>query len=170
MSVGTTRIAGHAGCQIDLKAYLSGDLAEANAPLIVANLGWSYGTSANAVQIIYADTVTLADGGNTTLDLYASGTLVDIFGRTLTMTAIKFLYIKNNSADATLEAFGGVALDIPIVKDTSDVISIKPGGIFTWADVSAAGLDITTNKNLYLVHDGTGSSTMDVDVIAMGLD
>jgi hypothetical protein len=170
MSVGTTRIAGHAGCMIDLKMYLSGDLAEANAPLIVSNLGWQYGTSAGQVNVIYADTVTLADGANTTIDLYASGSYLDIFQRALTMEAIKFLYLKNNSADATLQAFGGASNDIGILLDTSDKIGIGPGGHFMWTNVTAAGLDITTNKNLYLVHDGTGSDTMDVDIIAMGLD
>jgi len=124
------------------------------------------------VNVIYADKVTLADGANTTLDLYASGAegLLDIFMRALTMTALKFLYLKNNSADATLLAFGGAVLDIPIMGTTSDIEKIKPGGWYCWADPSAAGLLITTNKNLYLEHDGTGSLAMIVDVIAMGLD
>jgi hypothetical protein len=170
MSVGTTRIIGSAGCFIDLKAFLAGDLAEASAPVIINAMGWSYGTSANAVQIVYADTTTLADGGNSTLDLYASGSLLDVFGRALTMTALKFLYIKNNSSDATLEIGGGAALDLLLFKDTSDIVKIKPLGVFVWADPSAAGMLVSTNKNLKLTHDGTGSSTMAVDVIAMGLD
>ena len=170
MSQGTTRITGRAGVNIDLKAYLAGDLSERLDPIVIEAFNWSYGTSANSVQIIYADTTTLADGANTTLDLYASGSLVDIHSTALTMTALKFLYIKNNSSDATLKVFGGVSNDIGIIADTSDIVLIKPGGIFLWIDPSAAGLVITTNKNLKLEHDGTGSSSMDVDVIAMGLD
>lgn len=169
-AVGTTRITGQAGPEISIKAYLAGNLSEAQVPVSVSNAGWSYGTSASQVQIIYADTTTLADGANTTLDLYESGTLLDTFNRALTIEALKLLYIKNNSADATLKVFGGVATDLDIIGDTSDIVLIKPGGTFIWTDPSAAGLDITTNKNLKLEHDGTGSSTMDVDVIAMGLD
>jgi hypothetical protein len=169
-AVGTTRISGQAGAHIDLKAYLAGNLSEAGVPITIANETWSYGTGANAVNVIYADTITLADDANDTLDFYASGTLVDVFNRTLTMTAIKLVYIKNNSADATLQVFGGASNDIGIIADTSDIVKIKPGGSFIWVDPSAAGLVITTNKNLRIEHDGTGTSTMAVDIIVMGLD
>jgi len=175
MTIGNTRLIGHAGPQIDIKAFLAGDLAENQVPILVNNIGWTYGTGADAVNVIYAKTITLVQpngGGETvTLDLYESGTLLDIFNRVLTMTALKFLYIKNNSADATLLVFGGASADIPICAVNTDVVKIKPkGSAILWNDPSAAGLDITTNKNLKLEHDGTGESSMDVDVIAMGLD
>lgn len=170
MSVGNTRIAGQAGAVIDIQAFLAGDLAETKVPVLVNNMGWLYGTGANSVNIVYADKITIADGADTTLDLYASGSLLDVFGRALTMSSLKMLYIKNNSADATLEIGGGAAVDLLLFKDTSDVIKIKPGGSFLWIDPSAAGTLLKTNKNLKLTHDGTGSSTMDVDVVAMGLD
>jgi len=169
-TVGTTRITGSAGVKMDLDVYLAGDLAESHIPVKTSFVGWSYGTGANAVEIVYADTTTLADGANTTLDLYASGSLLDVFNRALTIEALKFLYIKNNSSDATLKVFGGVSNDIGIIADTSDIVEVKPGGTFLWTDPSAAGLDITTDKNLKIEHDGTGSSNMNVDVIAMGLD
>lgn len=169
-AVGTTRISGQAGPAINLNAYLAGDLSELNVPVKVDNENWEYGTSANAVNVIYADTITLADDANNTLDLYASGSLLDVFNRALTMSAIKLLYIKNNSTDATLRVFGNAANDIGICANTSDKVYIKPGGKFIWTFPSAAGLVITTNKNLFIDHDGTGSSTMAVDVIAMGLD
>lgn len=170
MTVGSTRVAGTAGVLIDLKAFLAGDLSENQVPVIVNNLGWTYGTGANQVQIIYADMTQLADAATTTLDLYASGSLLDIHYKALTISALKFLYIKNNSADATLQVGGGVANDLDIFAATSDILLIKPLGTFVWTDPSAAGMDITTNKNLKITHDGTGTSTMDVDVIAMGLD
>lgn len=170
MSIGSTRIAAMAGAVLDIQAFLAGDLAELKCPVLINNTGWSYGTNANQVNVVYQDKITIADGGNTTLDLYASGTLLDVFNRALTMSALKFLYIKNNSADATLEIGGGASFDLLLFKDTSDVIKIKPGGIFLWIDPSAAGLSLTTNKNLKLTHDGIGSSTMDVDVVALGLD
>jgi len=170
MTVGTTRISGNAGPMIDLAMFLATDLSELKGPLKIAAPKWTYGTGAGAVNVIYADTITLANAGNDTLDLYASGALQDIFKQTLTMEAIKFLYLKNNSADASLLVGGGVSNDLDIFADTSDQEIIKQGGTKTWTDPSAAGLDITTNKNLYIEHDGTGSDSMDVDVIAMGLD
>ena len=170
MTVGTTRLSGSAGASINLTHYLAGDLSEEQERILVSAGSWTYGTGANQVNVVYADMTQLADGGNTTLDLYASGSLLDVFNRALTMEALKFLYIKNNSSDATLIIGGGASNDLDIFADTSDKLYIKPGGIFIWIDPSAAGLDITTNKNLKIEHDGTGSSTMDVDVIAMGLD
>jgi len=174
MSIGSTRLSGQAGVAIDLKAFLAGDLSELQVPVAVPNTAWSYGTGAGAINVIYAKTITLAQpngGGETvTLDLYASGTLLDVFNRALTMTALKFLYIKNNSADATLKVFGGTLADIPICAINTEIVKIKPGGDFTWRDPSAAGLLITTNKNLKLEHGGEGDSSMNVDVVAMGLD
>lgn len=170
MSVGSTRVTGTAGAGIDLSCFKAGDLAESKAHLIYGAFGWQYGTGANQVQIVYADTVTLADGANTTISLYDSGSYLDIFGAALTITALKFLYVKNNSSDATLLMFGGAANDLPIVADTSDKVKVPPGGVFVWIDPSAAGTVITTNKNLKIEHDGTGTSSMNVDIIAMGLD
>jgi hypothetical protein len=114
--------------------------------------------------------VTIADDANETYDLYASGTLLDIYNRALTMESIKFLYLKNNSEDATLRAFGNSANDIGICADTSDVVYIKPGGVFVWVDPTSGGTDITTNKNLFLDHNGTGTDSMTIDIIAMGVD
>lgn len=173
MAIGSTRLAAQAGAAIDLQAFLAGDLAELKAPVIINNRGWLYGTGAGRVNVVFQDTITLDlpnGGGETeTLDLYG-GTLLDIFNRALTMAALKFLYIKNNSADANLLVFGGVSADIPICGTNTDVVKIPPGGEFLWLDPSAAGLVITTNKNLKLEHDGTGEDSMDVDVFAMGLD
>lgn len=170
MAVGTTRITGNAGPAIDLQAFLAGDLSERRVPVIVSNFGWTYGTGANAINIVYADTINLGDGANTTLDLFASGTLLDVFNRVLTLEAIKFIYIKNNSDDATLLVLGTAVTALDICSDKSDIIEVKPGGVFLWLDPSAAGLDCSVNKNLKLEHDGTGSDSMDVDVIVGGLD
>jgi hypothetical protein len=170
MVVGTTRIIGKAGISIDMTHFLQGDLLETSAPVKASPAKWTYGTGAGQVNIIYADTTTLADGANTTLDLFSSGTLLDIFQRALTLSALKFLHIKNNSADATLKILGTAVTGLDIVTDPSDIIEIAPGGEFYWSAPTAAGIDLTTNKDLKLEHDGTGSSTMDVDVIAGGLD
>lgn len=131
---------------------------------------WTYGTGANQCNLLYHDTVTLGDAANTTIDLYTDAALTDAFGNPLTMTAIKMLYIKNNSSDATLKVFGAAALDLLILTGTTDEVEVHPGGVFYWVCPTAAGVDTTTNENLYLEHDGTGSSDMEIDIIAMGLD
>jgi len=169
MSVGTTRIAAQAGAVIDVSAYLAGDLAETKVPIMVANIGWTYGTGANQVNLIYQDKITLADDATTTLSFFDGG-LLNIYNVAMTMSSLKLLYIHNNSADATLNVFGGASLDLLIVAATSDILYIKPGGTFLWADPSAAGTLMTVNKNLKLLHGGQGSSDLIADVIVMGLD
>jgi len=131
---------------------------------------WTYGTGANQCNLLYHDTVTLADGANTTIDLYTDAALTDAFGNALTMEAIKLLYIKNNSSDATLKVFGAATNDLLILTGTTDEVDVHPGGVFYWSCPTSAGVDTTTNENIYLEHDGTGSDDMDIDIIAMGLD
>jgi len=170
MSVGITRLDGNAGAVIDIKAFLAGDLSEIKVPVLVNNLGWSYGTGVNAVNLVYADIITLTDGGNDTLNVF-DGSLLDIFGRAMTMSAIKLLYVKNKSTDSGMTIGGGVLNDLDIWADTTDKSVITSGGIFLWSDPSAAGILTSVNCKLYLLNDGTGvAGDKLVDVIAMGLD
>lgn len=174
MSVGTTRIIGKAGPIIDLAMFLATDLSELQGSLKIEAPKWVYGTGEGAVDVIYAETITLDDAGAKTLDLYASSgvdLLLDIFQQALTMKALKFLYLKNNSADATLLVLGTETTAIPICVDPVDVIKIPPkGSSVLWNDPSAAGLVISVNKDLLLTHGGQGEDSMDVDIVAMGLD
>jgi len=171
MSIGTTRINGNAGPSIALTSFLAGDLSEIRVPAIVNAQGWSYGTGASAVNIVYADTIALTDGSNTTLDLFASGSLLDIFGRALTLGSIKLLYIKNTSTDSTLLVGGGASNDLDIFAATSDIMNISAGGSMIWTCPTAAGIVTTANKNLKLEDDGSGGAgTKNIDVIVMGLD
>jgi hypothetical protein len=133
------------------------------------SLIFSYGAGANQINQIYSAKVTLADGANSTLNLYDSGTLLDAFGNALTISGLKLLYIFNNSADANLLLFGGNSADVAICAAATHQIIIPPGQAFIWSKPTAAGLVTTTNKNLRIAHDGTGTSTMAVDIIAGGI-
>jgi len=172
MAIGTTRLNGRAGVEMNITHYLAGDLSEGCEKVLLSAGSWAYGTGANAVNLIYAANISLANAGPgaETLDLYA-GALEEIFSRaTMSMTALKFLYIKNTSTDAVLSVGGNSTNDLDIFTATDNVLFINPGGTFLWTDPSAAGMDITTNKNLYLTHDGGGDDAVVVNVIAMGLD
>ena len=127
------------------------------------------GDGASQADVIFHDQRTLADGANEVLDLYASGSLLDPLGTALTIETLKLLYIYNNSSDASLKIFGGVT-PIGICSDSSDIVILPPGGTFMWSAPDLTGLDITTNKNLKLEHDGTGTSTLTYNVIAIGVD
>lgn len=69
-----TNIYGKAGAFIDLHSMLDVDLSEdLKSRLRVEAESWIYGTGARGVNVVFADTRTLTDGANETLDLYASG-------------------------------------------------------------------------------------------------
>jgi hypothetical protein len=146
------------------------DLSTISDPITIdRTISLADGSGANQADVIFRDTRTLADGANEVLDLYASGSLLDAFGTALTIETLKVLYLKNKSSDATLLVGGGTT-PIGLCADATDIIKIPPGGILIWSAPDATGLDITTNKNLKLEHDGTGSSSMDIELIAIGVD
>jgi hypothetical protein len=150
---------------------VTGDLADSvSAMNLSRTIDLTSGTGASQANLIFHDSRPLADGANETLDLYASGTLLDPVGNALTMAALKALYLKNTSADATLLVGGAASVALTLFSDTTDILKIPPGGIFLWTCPSAAGLDLSTNKNLKLAHDGTGSSTLTYEIIAIGED
>ena len=128
------------------------------------------GTGANQADTLFHDTRTLADGANETLDLYASGTLTDAFGDALTIETLKALYIKNNSTDANLLIGAAAVNAIGLFSDSSDILKLPPGGELVFIAPDATGVDITTNKNLKIAHDGTGSSDLTYDIIVIGVD
>jgi len=130
------------------------------------------GTGALKAEQHYHDTITLADGASTELDL--AGGLTDAFGDTITLTKLKGIYLKNKSADATLIYGHSAANGIPIVNAAALAnaggILIPPGGADIKIAADADGWLITagTGDKLKLEHDGTGSSTMDVDIYLLG--
>lgn len=133
------------------------------------------GNGADQGQVLYANTISLADAANTTLD-FADGSLTDILGVALTMTELKGLIIRNNSADANLLIGGAAGTQVAMFADpASDKIKLPPGStqnpsIFLICVPSATGIVVSTNSDLKLEHDGTGSSSMNVDILAWGSD
>ncbi|MFB0523915.1 MAG: hypothetical protein ACETVZ_00115 [Phycisphaerae bacterium] len=166
----STNLTGRTSVVIDLKNIKALDLNEVLDELgIDSGIKWTFGTGANQANILFHDKRTIAQSASETLDLYASGSLKDAFGDALTMAAIKFLYIKNTSADLTVSVFGGGSLDLLIMGGTTDSEQLPPGSFMMWACPTAAGIVTTVNKNLKLaVSAGTGSAI--IEVVALGLD
>jgi len=138
-----------------------------DAQNLVRGPTFANGTGANQADAIWHDVRTLADAGNETLDLTAQ---TDPLGTAITMTKLKALYIKNKSADAGLIVGAAVATPVAILVGATDTLKIPPGGEFLWTAPNADGLTITTNKNLKVAHDGTGNSSLDYEIIAVGVD
>lgn len=126
------------------------------------------GVGAHQAQIVYAALRSLVRGTSEVLDLYASGSLLDVHGRALTMTNLKYLVVKNLSTAVDLLVAGGTT-PVGLFANASDIARVKPGALFLWTAPNVDGLLITTNKNLKFEFEGT-VTTDTYDVIAIGLD
>ena len=142
---------------------------------VSANFGLSKGvtlddlTPAAAADVVFQDNRTLADGTNETLDIH-DGSLSDAFGDAVTIDELKMIYIKNNSADANLLIGGAAATQLGLFSDVSDVLVLRPGGELLLTAPAVAGIDVTTNADLKIAHDGTGSDSLTYDIIIAGSD
>lgn len=162
-----TALSGRSGIQItiDSKQTDAAKLADTLDKIgINAGVDWTYGTGANQVNMMYHATLT-ATNAQAAVDISGSA-IQDAFGDNCDFSALKLLYIKNTDLTEDLKLGGGVSLDLDILDDTSDIILIKPGGFLLWIDPSAAGLDVTTNKNM-LIQAETAHVTY--DIVLMGL-
>ena len=152
----------------DLATKLKPVLDELNLDVGVK---WTFGALAKQCNVLLHEKLTIAQGGNQTLNLYdtAGSALQDAHGNDLTMEAIKFLFVKNMSEDLTVSLFGGAASDLLIMEGTTDAMKLTPEGIFMWIGPTAAGLVTTANKNLKFTV-GAGSGSAIINVVAMGKD
>lgn len=168
MAAGTA-LTGKTGASISLEYTGYSDLIKA-PKLILSRLtpiSWTYGTGVNQINVLYQDQDSTDNTGKT-LDLNGGGTLKDCFGNALTMENLKFLYVKNTSTTVILEIFGAGVNDLLILSGTTDPVHIPPGGEFYWSAPTAAGIDVSTNINLFIKCTTVASITY--DIIAGGLD
>ena len=127
------------------------------------------GTGANQANVLWKDTRTLADGANESLNLH-DGSLKNGFGDSVAMTKLKILYIKNKSTDANC-VVGAATNPVPLFGDAaSDTLKIHPGGTAVIVAPDADGINVVTGVNLKILHDGSGTSTMTYDIIAVGVE
>jgi len=168
MAADSTGLVGNSNVVINIRNEKSLDLNTILDTLnINTGVSWTFGTGANQANLLWHDSRSTDDSGET-INVYDGGTEVNAFGTALTMEAIKLLYVKNTHASLTLELFGGGSADIPICADPSDIVEIPPGGFFLWVCPTAAGIDVTTNKNLKLASKAAGTVTY--DIVMLGLD
>lgn len=135
---------------------------------ISTGITWSFGTGANQANVLYHDKVQLSSGGSTTIAV-SDSSKSDAFGDVLNLSALKLLYIKNNAVTGILSVLGTTTTALPILADPLDIIEIVAGGFFLWVAPTAAGIVVTTNENLLLALSAGGESSIDMDVVMLGL-
>lgn len=124
------------------------------------------GTGSNQADKMWYDTRTLAA---TSEDLDLAGSLVDVFGNTVTFAKIKAIIIHNKSTTATENlAVGGAAANqfINWLANASDIVNVGPDGIlFLWSPID--GYAVTAGSGDLLKIDA-GSDTITYDIIIIG--
>lgn len=145
------------------------NLADLATAVFPASLGvpmnMTDGTGANQADLLFADTRTTAIE-----DLDLSGTLLDIYGNTITMARVKAILIKAAPANA-LDVFvgGGTNPLIGWVNDPTDIVEIKPGGAFLiWAPDATAYPVTGGTGDILKVAASDGATPITYDIIIIG--
>ena len=140
----------------------------ANSDSYSYSVTYTHGTGAGAAQYIYADLLSIAASGTTSLDLNAvAGTpLTDVFGDDITFAKVKLIYINltTTTAAASITVGGNANGLINWVGAANDKIRIRNDGAFFLACKDATGYAVTaaTGDILDITNE---SSTLAASVI-----
>lgn len=156
----------------NLKGFLTKTLDIGTATLSVdynKRYTTSNGTGADQANMIWTDTRTLSASAAEDLDLY--GGLTNAFGDTMNFTAIKGIFIVASAGNTNNVLVGGdgTAPAVGWVGNGSDIIVVKPGGMFCLYDPSAGGNGITnTTADILQIANSSSGSSVDYDVLILG--
>ncbi len=130
---------------------------------------YTHGTGASAANKLYNATLTIAGGGNTSLDL--SGSLTNL-GDAQVFTSVKGIYIKHktSTASSTL-TLNGVFLTQgtnSILTGTTPAIVLRPGYSFSLFGTTTGGYTVTNTTQDVITFTNNAAGSIDVDVVIFG--
>lgn len=139
--------------------------ADLGNPDVTPALSWvrNYlnGVGVAAADKLFTDVRTLAASATESLDLSA-GALTDPFGSVVTFAQVKAMIVRAADGNTNNVLVGGAASNAwaTWAGDVTDVISVKPGGIFAIAAPGATGFPVTatTADLLKITNSGAGTS------------
>lgn len=163
----TVSVTGNSNISPSFRKVSSGDFDAESTIAPGWTQAWTSGTGANQMNQIWGDARTLAGGANEDLDL--AGSLVDMFGATMTFTAVKYFAIKNTgTVTITVKpaASNGMATMIPGTLG----VKIAAGGTLQINNPTADGYAVTagTGDKINVTNDD-GSVTAAYTIIVGGL-
>lgn len=157
---------------IDWNAVLTKAVDLGNPTVSIAKrvaMALASGIIANAADVIFADTRTIAASGTDTLDL-AGGGLVDSLGTAFAPLKLKGLLVvaagaNVNNVQVTRPASNGV----PLFLAAGDGIPVLPGGYFAWASPNLAAIAVTAGTgDLIAIVNSAGGTSVDYDLVIVG--
>lgn len=159
-----------------IKASITGDLtraidlAGASSPLArLVSIAFTDGVGANQANVLWHDQRTLAASAAESLD-FAGGGLTDIYGNAISLARIKALGVFPAAANLNnLHVERHATAGIPLFLAASDGLILRPGGLFLWADPSAAGIVVTaTSGDMLTLTNGAGVNSVTYDIVVIG--
>ena len=144
------------------------DLQTRRAPAALkAAYALTNGTGAGEADILWTDRRTIA--ASTTEDLDLTASLSDAFATSLTFARIKLIMVKAAAANTNNVHVGGdAAALVGWVGNASDLVVVRPGGMFLWVatDATAAAVTATTGDILQVANSSSGTSvTYDIALV-----
>lgn len=140
-------------------------------------LEFTLGTGINQSNLMWHDRRVLAASANETLAF--DGAFADNLGQSFDLDALKVLLIVNQSnlsvvqgthtvaTNAVLEVGAAAANAILVMKDSTDIMILQPGGSFLYTNPTAAGLTIgISNHDLKITE--TAAEIALYDIFAIG--
>ena len=133
-------------------------------------LTYGSGTGALQLNMWWHDQRTLTASATEDIDL--AGSLVSVFGTTITFTSLKGLVVSASSAN---NAANNVNVTRPAANGTTlflaagDGIALTPGDIFVWFCAAANGRTVTAGSaDLITLTNSAGTNSVTYDVFVFG--
>lgn len=131
----------------------------------------SDGTGADQATQAFSDERTLSASSNEDLDL--AGVLTDVFGASITFTAIKAILLVADAGNGDNIELGGAATNALVnwVGDASDKVVIPPGGMFLITAPDATGFPVTAGTaDLLRVANADGAASGTYKIVIIGIE
>jgi len=145
------------------------DLATAETPVRVRRvIELANGNSADQADLIWHDRRTVAGSGSDSLDL--AGSLTDAYGNMLTFARVKAIMITAALENTTNLVIGGANSNAwaTWVGDASDVVIVRPGGVFFLAAPDATAYAVTADSGDVLRIANSGGTDAVYDIVLIG--
>lgn len=128
----------------------------------------SNGTAADQANMIWTDTRTISASGSDDLDL--AGVLSDSYGGTITFTKIKGIIVSAAAANTNLVLVGGNTNGlVNWVADKTDIIKVRPGGVFAIYSNDSTGYAVTgTTADILTIANSSSGTSVTYDIVIIG--
>lgn len=145
------------------------DLTTPADPMSIdASKTFSNGTGADQANMWWHDQRTLAASATENLDL--AGSLVSVFGTTITFTSIKAIYIKAATGNTNdVQVARGASNGFVLFLAASDAFSLPPGSFCVFVNPNATGWVVTAaTGDILTITNSAGGSGVTYDIVIVG--